>query len=235
MSGAMRASLGHVVAVVVVVSCHSGSSPNVPPAQDAASDRPRDAPGHVNGSDAPVCEPVGESCSTKTQCCSAFCESGMCTCNSIGHACMHDDDCCSGLGCTNGVCGNNNPNAFAVCQACGIGGSAACADGQTYCIRAEGYDSETYCASDCTANPNVCAPDMTCTPLLDDQAQPTGKSGCLPTTQTCSAADGTPECDISCTTEGAACACAGYSCVGTEGGLFCLHCATSDAGTSCTP
>ncbi|HEY1816407.1 MAG TPA: hypothetical protein VGG74_28870 [Kofleriaceae bacterium] len=221
------------VMVAVVTSCHgsSGSSPNTPPAADAAANGPVDASHHDDATAA--CEPVGESCGNAGQCCSAYCHGDTCTCRSIGFACAHDADCCAGLGCTNGVCGNNDPNAYAVCQTCGS--AAPCADGAPFCIRADGYADETYCASDCTANPNVCAPDMTCTALLDDQLQPTGKSGCLPNNSSCSGSDGQARCDVSCTSEGATCGCAGYTCVSTEAGLFCLLCTNSGSGISCSP
>jgi hypothetical protein len=169
----------------------SGNSPTTPPAADASATGPVDASHHDDAADATAaCEPVGESCGNAGQCCSAYCHGGTCTCRSIGFACAHDADCCAGLGCTNGVCGNNDPNAYAVCQTCGS--AAPCADGAPFCIRADGYADETYCASDCTANPNVCAPDMTCTALLDDQLQPTGTSDAFRTTRRAAAPMASP-------------------------------------------
>jgi hypothetical protein len=189
--------------------------------------------GTSDGAPAGGCAAVGASCSDKSECCSAYCSAGACQCNSSGYACTTDQDCCVGLGCQNGVCGNDNPNAVIPCQACGDD-AGTCPGGAEYCQGAIALDQETYCAPDCSKNPNVCAPDMPCTPLYDDMGNATGKSGCIASSMSCSAPDGGAKCDVLCAGYGAACPCGGYTCTQDNNDFYCLQCTGSPPDQICT-
>jgi hypothetical protein len=133
----------------------------------------------------------------------------------------------------NGVCGNDDPSFVPPCQACGYD-AGTCAAGAEYCTGATALDQETYCAPDCSKNPNVCALDMPCTPLYDDTGNATGKSGCLGTSGLCSAPDGGAKCDVVCGGYGDACPCAGYTCTEDNGNFYCLQCTGSPPQQVCT-
>ncbi len=80
---------------------------------------------------APVCGPVGGSCSADSDCCDGIpCTDGTChvfICGSAGAECGANSDCCAGNVCNEGVCGAPAPVCSQPGQACGP--NAPCCNG----------------------------------------------------------------------------------------------------------
>jgi hypothetical protein len=104
----------------------------------------------------------GAACTFARECCSAFCEGGVCgasRCSAAGTDCAVSSWCCAGLGCE----GFDFPNAGSCTAACGKDG-AACQKDNDCCSGFECDDSAHVCRGTCGAMDASCggAGDPTC-------------------------------------------------------------------------
>jgi hypothetical protein len=140
------------------------------------------------------CKPNGKHCTSKTVCCSGFCDSTTRKCACQAGTCNSSCPCPSGQSCVNGSCCPTSQVCGSVCC------TGTCVNGQCTCPSSCQVLANGTCAQICTGVPDSC----TCGTCAGDSSQPPGFGVC-----STEISDGTCTSDLDCPT--------GYYC-NTNGG-----------------